>query len=50
MDSKKCSNKAATIVQQDLNDDSELPHCVQNPQQYNFVKMKNFASVNYVKV
>ena len=50
MESRKWrSSKATAIAQQDLNDDPELPDRVLHPQQYNFVKMKNFTNVNYVK-
>ena len=48
MASKKLSNKTAPMAQQDLNDDPELPDRVLHPQQYNFVRMKHFANVNYV--
>ena len=43
------NNTKAAIAQQDLSDDPELPDRVLRPQQYNFVKMKNFESVNYVE-
>ena len=45
---RRSSKTSAIIAQQDLNDDPELPDRVLHPQQYNFVKMKSFANVNYV--
>lgn len=45
---KKRSSTTTAIVQQNLNNDPELPDRVLHPQQYNFIKMKNFESVNYI--
>ena len=45
---KKRSSNTTAIVQQNLNNDPELPDRVLHPQQYNFIKMKNFESVNYI--
>jgi hypothetical protein len=49
MEMKERSSKTTAIAQQDLSDDPELPDRVLRPQQYNFLRMKNFSNVNYVK-
>ena len=46
---KEQPSKTTTMAQQDLNDDPELPDRVLHPQQYTFLRMKNFSNVNYVK-
>ena len=48
--SHRSSNETTTgFTQHDLNYDPELPDRVLRPQQYNFVKMQNFAYVDYVR-
>ena len=49
IEKKEQSSETTTIAQQDLSDDPELPDRVLHPQQYTFLRMKNFSNVNYVK-
>ena len=49
MERKEQSSETTTISEQDLSDDPELPDRVLHPQQYTFIRMKNFSNVNYMK-